>query len=133
MQSEWVSVNKMHAANTIISKVISLWFEETLLYSTASKRNNDNLQPKLNNYFTYQTPDSAENFTETKQKKRLKCNDIYGYSNLINCEQWFSSIMDPINSFVREKYLQFISPLEKTTSKKKQLKPPYGILWMRLK
>jgi hypothetical protein len=69
MQSEWISINKMHAANKTILKVISLWLEEALLHSTARRRNNDNLQPKLNSYFTYQTPDSAEKFTETKQKR----------------------------------------------------------------
>jgi hypothetical protein len=71
MQSEWISINKMHVAKKTNSKVISLWLEETLLHSTARRRNNDNLQPKLNSYFTYQTPDSAEKFTETKQKKDL--------------------------------------------------------------
>ena len=82
MQSEWISINKMHAANKTISKVISLWLEETLLHSAARKRNNDNLQPTLSNYFTYQTPDSAGKFAETKQNKGLACDEIYGYSNL---------------------------------------------------
>jgi hypothetical protein len=100
----------MHAANKTISKVISLWLEETLLHSTARRRNNHNLQPRLNSYFTYQTPDSAEKFTETKQNKGLGCDEIYGYSNLINWEQWSSYIKDLFNSFVREQYMQFISP-----------------------
>jgi hypothetical protein len=45
--------------------------EETQLHSTARRRYNDSLQPKLNSYFTYQTPDSAEKFTRTRQKKDL--------------------------------------------------------------
>jgi hypothetical protein len=39
---------------------------------------------------------------------------------------------DPFNSSVRDEYVHFISPLENTTSKKKQLMPPYEILWMSL-
>jgi hypothetical protein len=78
----WISINKMHAANKTILKVISLWSEETLLHSTARRRNNDNFQPKLKSYFTYQTPDSAGKFAETKQNKGLACDEIYGYSNL---------------------------------------------------
>jgi hypothetical protein len=76
IQSEWISINKTHAANKTILKVISLWLEETLLHSTARRRNYDNLQPKLNSYFTYQTPDSAE-LTEAIQKKELRCDDIF--------------------------------------------------------
>ncbi len=66
MQSKWISTNKTSAANKTILEVISLWLEETLLHSTARRRNIDNLQPTLNSYFAYQTPDSAEKFTETK-------------------------------------------------------------------
>ncbi len=132
MQSEWISINKMHAANKTILKVISLWLEKTLLHSTASRRNNDNLQPKLNSYYTYQTPDSTGKFKETKQKQGLGCDEIYGYSTLINCKQWSSHIKDPLKSFVRKKYVQCISALENTTSKKNQLMPPYGISWMSL-
>jgi hypothetical protein len=69
MQSEWIYNNKMHAANKTTLKVTSLWLEETLLHSTASRRKNDNLRPKLNSYFTYQTPDSTDKFTETRQNK----------------------------------------------------------------
>jgi hypothetical protein len=108
-----------------------LWLEETLLHSTASRRNNDNLQPKLNSYFTYQTPDSAEKFTN-KTKKGLGCDDIYRYSNLISCKQWSSYINNPFNSFVWQQYMQLISPFENTTSKKKQLETPYEISWMSL-
>jgi hypothetical protein len=67
-QSDLISINKTQAANKTILKIISLWLEETLLHSSPRRRNNDNLQPKLNSYFTYQTPDSAEKFTETKIK-----------------------------------------------------------------
>jgi hypothetical protein len=70
--------------------------------------------------------------SQKQDKKGLRCDEVYGYSNLINCKQWFSYIMAHFNSFVREQYAQFISPLENTTSKKKQLTPPYGILWMSL-
>jgi hypothetical protein len=66
-QSNWISINKTQVANKTILKVISLWLEETLLDSTARRRNNDNLHTKLYNYFTYQTPDSAEKFRETKK------------------------------------------------------------------
>jgi hypothetical protein len=38
MQIEWISINKMHAANKTILKVIPLWLKETLLHSTARKR-----------------------------------------------------------------------------------------------
>jgi hypothetical protein len=92
--------------------------EETLLHSSPSRRNNDNLQPKLNGYFTYQTPDSTEKFIETK-KIKLGSAEIYGYSDLINCEQLSSYIKDPFNSSVREEYVKIIPPLENTTSKKK--------------
>jgi hypothetical protein len=44
MQSEWIFINKTLAAKKTISKVISLWLKETLLHSTARKRNNDNLK-----------------------------------------------------------------------------------------
>ena len=67
MQSEWISNNKVMRLKNHF-EVILLWLEEILLHSTARRRTNDNLQPKLNSYFTYQTPDSAEKFTETKQK-----------------------------------------------------------------
>ena len=48
MQSKWISTNKTSAANKTILEVISLWLEETLLHSTARRRNNDNVQLKLN-------------------------------------------------------------------------------------
>jgi hypothetical protein len=69
MQSEWISINKMYAAKKPFLKVILLWLKETLLHTSARRRNNENLRPKLNSYFTYQTPDSAEKFTETRQKR----------------------------------------------------------------
>jgi hypothetical protein len=127
-QSDWISINKTQAANKTISKVISLWLEETLLHISPRRRHNDSLQPKLNSYFTYQTHDSAEKIAEPK-KKGLGSDEIYGYSDLINCEQWSSYIKDPFNSSVKEEYVQYISPLENTTSK---LTPPYGISWMSL-
>ncbi len=80
MQSELIFINKMHVAKKTTLKVISLWLEETLLHSTARRRNNDNLQPELNSYFTYQSLDSAEKFTDTRQKKDLvvmRSMDIY--------------------------------------------------------
>jgi hypothetical protein len=77
-QSNWISINKTQAANKTISKVISLWLKETLLHSSPRRKNNDNLQPKLISYFTYQTPDSTEKITETKNKG-LGSDKIYGY------------------------------------------------------
>jgi hypothetical protein len=68
MQSEWISNNKVMRLKNHF-EVILLWLEEILLHSTARRRTNDNLQPKLNSYFTYQTPDSAEKLTETRQKR----------------------------------------------------------------
>jgi hypothetical protein len=70
--------------------------------------------------------------TETKLNKGLGCDEICGYSNLINCKQWSSYIKDPFISSGREQHVQFISQLEKITSKKKQLMPFYGILWISL-
>jgi hypothetical protein len=66
-QSNWISINIMQGANKTILKSILLWLEETLLHSSHRRRNNNNLQPKLISYFTYQTPESAEKFTETKK------------------------------------------------------------------
>jgi hypothetical protein len=66
-QSDWISINKMQAANKTTLKVILLWLEETLLHSSPRRRNNDDLQPKLISYFTYQTPDSAKKITDTKK------------------------------------------------------------------
>jgi hypothetical protein len=108
-----------------------LWLEETLLHSTARRRNNDDLQPKLNSYFSYQTPDLQKNLHK-QVKKGLRCDEVYGYSNLINCKQWSSYIKDPLHSFAREQYVHFISQLENTTSKKKQLTHAHGILWVSL-
>jgi hypothetical protein len=41
-QSDWISINKMQAANKTILKAILLWLEETLLHSSPRRRNNDN-------------------------------------------------------------------------------------------
>ncbi len=100
--------------------------EKTLLRSSPRRRNNDNLQPKLFSYFTYQTPDSTE-ISQRQKNEGLGSDEIYGYSDLINCEQWSLYIKDPFNGSVRDELVQFISPLKNTTSKKKQLTPPYGI------
>ncbi len=49
-------------------KFISLWLEEH--YFIAQQEEIQwQFATKLNSYFTYQTPDSAEKFTETRQKK----------------------------------------------------------------
>jgi hypothetical protein len=115
-QSDCISINKMEAANKTILKVILLWLEETVPHNSPRRRNNDNMRPKLISYFTYKTPDSTEKFTETK--KGLGSNEIYRYSDLINCEQWSSYINNLFNSSIRDEFVQFISPHENTTSKK---------------
>ncbi len=80
MQSELISINKTHAAKNTITKLISLWLEETLLHSTARKRNKDNLQPKLNSYFTYQTPDST---AKTHRNKTNKDSDVMRSTDIV--------------------------------------------------
>jgi hypothetical protein len=116
-QSEWISESKTRAANKTILMLLSIWLEETLIHSRSKKRNNCHLQPKLTSMFTYQNPVTAETYTATVQNND---GDIYGYCPLLNCDEWTRFIKDLFNKFVRDNFVEFISPEESTKGPKEK-------------
>ncbi len=100
-QSEWISESKTKAANKTISTLLSIWLEETLSHSKAKHRNDYNLRPKLQYYFTYQSP------TTTLADATQIHND---YSLLLKSKTWNSFIKDPLNEWNRLKFIELISP-----------------------
>jgi len=115
-QSEWISESKTRAANKTISTLLSIWLEDTLSHSKASKRNDSNSRPKLEHYFTYQSPTTTQ-LDETTS--HITDQAVYKYCHLLNCEEWNSFIKDPFNKLNRERFIEFISLNESTDGRKK--------------
>jgi hypothetical protein len=124
-RSEWISESKTRAANKTILTLLLIGLEETLIHSRSKKRNNCDSRPKLTSMFTYQNPVTAETYTATVQNDD---GNIYGYCPLLNCNVWTRLIKDHFNKFVRDNFVEFISPDESTKGPKKKLSDPiqYG-------
>ncbi len=116
-QNEWISESKTHAANKTILTLLSIWLKETLVPSRSKKRNNRHLRPKLTSMFTYQNPVTAETYAATVQNND---GNIYGCCPLLNCDEWKRFIKDPFNKFVRDNFVEFISPEESTKGPRKK-------------
>ena len=106
-ESEWILESKTRAANKTILTVLSIWLEDTLIHSKPRKRNSIHLRPKLINMFTYQNPVTAETYAATVQNGD---GNIYGYCPLLNCNKWTRFIKDPFNKFVRDNFMEKLSP-----------------------
>ena len=115
-QSEWISESKTRAANKTISTLLSFWLEETLLHSKAKHRNDYNLRPKLQYYFTYQSPTTT---LADATQNHIDDQSVYDYSLLLKSETWNSFIKDPFNEWNRVKFIELISPNESTNGRKK--------------
>ena len=128
-QSEWISESKTRAANKTISRLLSIWLEDTLSHSKSKKRNDCNVRPTLTHTFTYQSPTSSE---ADAKKSHIHDQIVYQYPNLLRCDVWNSFITDPFNTSNREKFIKYISTDEGMKGQKKQFKPPYSIFWESL-
>jgi len=115
-QSEWISESKTRAANKTILTLLSIWLEDTLSHSKPKKRNDYNWRPKLQHYFTYQSPTTTQS---DATKSHIDDQRVYEYCHLLNCKEWNSFIKDPFNELNREKFIEFISPDESTEGQKK--------------
>ena len=110
-QSEWISESKTRAANKTISRLLSIWLEDTLSHSKSKKRNDCNVRPTLTHTFTYQSPTSTE---ADSKKSHIHDQIVYQYPNFLTCDRWNSFITDPFNISNRERFVEFISPDEGT-------------------
>ena len=124
-QSEWISESKTKAANKTISKLLSIWLDETLLHSKAKYRNDYNLRPNLQQYFTYQNPTTTQ---LDATKNHIDDQSVYEYSHLLKCENWKSVIKDPFNKLSRDTFIKLISPNESTNGQKKNYATLFNIL-----
>ncbi len=52
-RSEWISESKTRAANKTISRLLSIWLNDTLSHSKPEKRNDRAWRPTLTETFTY--------------------------------------------------------------------------------
>ncbi len=115
-QSEWISESKTRAANKTISKLLSLWLDKTLVHSKEKYRNDCNLRPKLQYYFTYQSPKTT---LADATQNHIDDQSVYDYSLLLKRETWNSFIKDPFYEWNRVKFIELISPNESTNGRKK--------------
>jgi hypothetical protein len=125
IKSDWISISKTISANKIISKLLSTWLIETMAHSTAEKRENTNKWPKFTATYIYQeqlTIDKYNNFISSGTEYTL------GYPTVINCAEWTNYVKNPFNWFIRQQYLDRISP--STPSSRhltRKFTPPYGL------
>ena len=97
-QSEWISESKTRAANKTISTLLSIWLEDTLFQRKEKYRNDYNLRPKLQYYFTYQSPTTSQ---LDATKNHIDDQSVYEYSHLLQSKKWKSFIKDPFNKLNR--------------------------------
>jgi len=124
-QSEWISESKTRAANKTISMLLYIWLNDTLSHSKPKHRNDCNWWPTLTHNFTYQGPTPTQKYTKNSH---IHDENVYQYPNFLRCNIWNSFIMDPFNKSNREKFIEFISPDEKTKGRKKNETTLFNIL-----
>ena len=119
-RSEWISESKTRAANKTISRLLSIWLNDTLSHSKPEKRNDRAWRPKLTETFTYQSTTTTE-----ADAKHSHINDqsVYQYPHFLRCDSWKSFIRDPFNISNSESFIEFISP-ERTKGRTKKLNHP---------
>ena len=127
-RSEWISESKTRAANKTISRLLSIWLNDTLSHSKPEKRNDRAWRPKLTETFTYQSTTTTE---ADAKHSHIHDQIVYQYPHFLRCDIWKSFIRDPFNISNRESFIEFISP-ERTKGGTKKIKPPYSIFWESL-
>jgi len=115
-QSEWISESKTRAANKTISTLLYIWLNDTQSHSKPKQRNNSNWRPTFSHQFTYQGPTTTQ---VDATKSHIHDQAVYQYPNLLRCDEWNSFIMDPFNKSNRERFIEYISPDERTKGRKK--------------
>jgi len=107
--------SKTRAANKTISMLLSIWLEDTQSHSKPKQRNNCNSRPTLTHHFTYQSPKTPQVDTT---KSHIHDQFVYQYCHFLRCDVWNSFIMDPFDKSNRERFIDFISPDERTIGRK---------------
>jgi hypothetical protein len=130
LQSLWISNFKRTLANTTISKVLAIWFENTLHHSMKEMRTNPSYCLALANghdMYYYQEACTTNSYKNRIHPYEGKDQIPYGYPICITGVVWDAYINNPFDLSTRKEFLSTISLSCIDKKKETKMTPPYAL------